>query len=303
MTPSTPLRSASACQSGTPSPPISSTARRASRSSSEPGNVTTPMRALTLRGAPGSASPRSPGSRAAGRPSPRPGSAPPTRSRPPARVARACPSAPRTRCANPVWGGRFRPPCPAGPRVPASGSRAPRRRTSSALLPETLERRVVVARWRSRVGREERTGDALIGLRVARRRARDHLGREPRCRWLVIPAGRIQPIAHELLVERRLGAARHVAVGRPEPGGVGRPYLVDQDQVPVREAELELRVREDDAAGCRRVGETVVDPEGELLQPFEQTLADEVDPLLGSERQVVARIRFAGRREDRYGEA
>src|SRR5881397_838418 len=44
MTASTRARSSSACQRGTPWPPIVATARRASRSSSEPGNVMTPTR-------------------------------------------------------------------------------------------------------------------------------------------------------------------------------------------------------------------------------------------------------------------
>src|SRR5262245_8339085 len=44
MTASTPFRSRSACQSATPSPPMNLTARSASRSSSEPGKVTTPTR-------------------------------------------------------------------------------------------------------------------------------------------------------------------------------------------------------------------------------------------------------------------
>src|SRR6266542_4003771 len=43
MTASTSGRSASACHTGTPSPPMTRTARSASRSSSDPGNVTTPI--------------------------------------------------------------------------------------------------------------------------------------------------------------------------------------------------------------------------------------------------------------------
>src|SRR5215831_19317310 len=46
MTASTPCRLASACQSSTGSAPACRTARRASRSSSEPGKVTTPIRAV-----------------------------------------------------------------------------------------------------------------------------------------------------------------------------------------------------------------------------------------------------------------
>ena len=43
----------------------------------------------------------------------------------------------------------------------------------------------------------------------------------------------------------------------------------------------------------RGVREPLVDPERELLQPLEQTLADEVHRFLGVERQVVAGLRLA----------
>src|SRR5690242_101263 len=48
MTASTPRRSRSACQSGTGSAPAYRTARAASVSSSDPGNVTTPIRTLEV---------------------------------------------------------------------------------------------------------------------------------------------------------------------------------------------------------------------------------------------------------------
>src|SRR5919106_3620109 len=295
MTPSTPSRSGSACQSGTPSPPMSSTARRASRSSSEPGNVTTPIRALTARGPPGSGSPRSQGSRAAGRPSPRPACAPPTPIRPPARAGRACPPARRTRSSSLGQAAPPRPLCPAGPPAPASGSPGPRRRTSSVPLPESLERRLVAhAGARSHaVIVEGLPGDPLVRLHVSRGGALDDLGGQRRCRWVPVPSRPIEPVPDELLVERGLIAARRVSVGRPEARGVGRADLIDHDQLPVRETELELRVREDDAASGRGVRKALVDPERELLQSFEQTLADEVGALLGVERDVVSRLRLA----------
>src|SRR2546428_13720304 len=59
-------------------------------------------------------------------------------------------------------------------------------------------------------------------------------------------------VAQRLLVEARLAPARCVAIGRPEPGGVGRENLVDHEQATVgRAAELELRIGEDDAPGPR----------------------------------------------------
>ena len=61
-----------------------------------------------------------------------------------------------------------------------------------------------------------------------------------------------EPVADELLVERRLAAARLVLVGRPEPRAVGRQHFVDQNQLAVDLAELELRVGDDDAAAAGR---------------------------------------------------
>src|SRR5918992_808075 len=306
MTPSTPWRSGSACQSGTPSPPMSSTARRASRSSSEPGNVTTPILALTARGPPGSGSPRSRGSRAAGRPSPRPASAPPTPIRLQAPAGRACLPARRTRSSSRERGAPPRPLCPAGPPAPASGSPGPRRRTSRVFLPESLERRVVgrhlaLAGCHPGAGKvvdEELSGDPFVCLHVSGGRALDDLGGQGRCRRFPVPSRPIEPVSDELLVERGLIAARRVAVGRPEARGIGRADLIDHDQLSVRETELELRVREDDAAGGRGGPKALVDLECELFQSLVQTPADEVGGLLGVERDVVSRLGLARRSED-----
>ena len=77
---------------------------------------------------------------------------------------------------------------------------------------------------------------------------------------LAVPAGgrRGQPVADELLVVGRLGAARLPLVGGPEAGGVRGQHLVGEDQAssPV-EAELELGVGQDDARArgrCRGPG-------------------------------------------------
>ena len=61
--------------------------------------------------------------------------------------------------------------------------------------------------------------------------------------------------------------------------------------------------REDDAACCRHVGETLVDAQRELLQAFEQTLPHEAPwtPSGASGRSCPV-LGLAGRREDRLGE-
>ena len=111
-------------------------------------------------------------------------------------------------------------------------------------------------------------GDPLVGLRyLSAVRSITSAGSSGGGR-LVVPAARIQPVADELLVERRLGAAGRVAVGRPEPGGVRREHLVDQDELAVREPELELRVGDDDPALGRDLGPALVQRDRDLAQPL-----------------------------------
>ena len=58
-----------------------------------------------------------------------------------------------------------------------------------------------------------------------------------------------QPVADDLLVVRRLGAAGLPLAGRPEPRRVGGEHLVaEHDAAVAARAELELGVGQDDAA-------------------------------------------------------
>jgi hypothetical protein len=66
-------------------------------------------------------------------------------------------------------------------------------------------------------------------------------------------------------------------VGRPEAGRVRRQHLVDEDEAPgVVEAELELGVGDDDAAGQGIGGGVAVDAEGHVPDLPGEVLADEV---------------------------
>src|SRR3954447_13660558 len=97
---------------------------------------------------------------------------------------------------------------------------------------------------------ERLAGDPLVCLAVERARALDHVvGQCGRGRRLV-PAGARCPVAHVLLVERRLPAPRAGAGGRPEARRVRRePLVPDHDPAGLGVApELELGVGEDDAA-------------------------------------------------------
>ena len=79
-------------------------------------------------------------------------------------------------------------------------------------------------------------------------RANNHIVGQCRRRAVFVPGGRFQPVADELLVERRLALARTVLIGRPEARAVGREHFVDQDQLAVDLAPFELCVGDDDPA-------------------------------------------------------
>ena len=106
------------------------------------------------------------------------------------------------------------------------------------------------------VALEARAGDPLERLDVACARAGDDVRRQLRPGRRLVPRLRLEPVAHELLVEARLRAAGRVRRGVPEPRRVGRHHLVDQDQLAIDETHLELRVGEDDPGlrASRRTG-------------------------------------------------
>src|SRR5438105_3002046 len=86
------------------------------------------------------------------------------------------------------------------------------------------------------------------GLAVAGDGAVYDVGGQWRRRWFFVPANAFQVIPQELLVETRLRLAGRVAVSRPVAGRVRRQRLVDQDELTLQQAELELGVGQDQAA-------------------------------------------------------
>ena len=196
----------------------------------------------------------------------------------PAHVHVATPSKPSAGSApSTVW--------PTGSRIPSFGL------ISTRALKRALQ-----------PGREGLAGDALVGLDVERAGALDHVVRELRRGRRLVPAGGARPVAHVLLVEARLPAARLVAVGRPEARRVGRQDLVaEHDRAVGAAAELELGVGEDDPALARVLGAAPVDRDRQPAQLLQQlAVADdlggavEVDVLV-----VVAHLGLGRGREDR----
>ena len=99
----------------------------------------------------------------------------------------------------------------------------------------------------------------------------------------------LEPVADELLVERRLRPARRVAVGRPEARGVRREHLVDQDQLAAGRSRTRTSCRARISPRSSAISaRALVDRERQLLQPLGEALADELLRLGRRERQVVA---------------
>src|SRR5690606_19067073 len=113
--------------------------------------------------------------------------------------------------------------------------------------------------------------EAVVRLEVALTGSLDDIVGKRRRRGIAVavPArcrGR-QPVADELLVEARLRVAGLPFVRRPEAGGIRREHLVaDEDLALGGAAELELRVREDDAARGGELVRAVVDAEGQVAK-------------------------------------
>src|SRR2546423_6244593 len=148
---------------------------------------------------------------------------------------------------------------PCGSRIPSLGRMSTRARTLSR--PAPLEPRG-----------ERLPGDALVGLAVEGAGALGHVVRQPWSGRRLVPSGARCPVAHVLLVERGLRAAGRVAIGRPEARRVRGEYLVaHHDPTRLRVAtELELRVREDDAALPGMVGSEFVEVDRHPAQLLER---------------------------------
>ena len=90
-----------------------------------------------------------------------------------------------------------------------------------------------------------RSSQATISLEVFVTGAYYHIVWQSRRGRRLVPVECFEIIAHELLVKTGLWPARLVMIRRPEPGRVRSQRLVDQDGLAVENAELELRVGDD----------------------------------------------------------
>src|SRR3954449_6102832 len=265
MTASAPRRSWSAYHRSSASP-TRWAASSASTSSQEPGKRTTPN-FMT-----GSRSPRSAGWSGAARTSGRAARDP---RRPAPRAGRRARS---TRRRSPAPGAPAPRSGPAGRGSPPSAGSgpAPSLRGARPLQP----------------GRERLAREPLVGGHVALARGGHHVVGDRRRGRRLVPPRAGGPVAHVLLVERGLPTTRLVLVGRPEARGVRRADLVAEHQLAALvEPELELRVREDDPALARVVGDRAVHGQRHIAHPLgELAVPDQLDGLLEVDRLVVAHL-------------
>src|SRR5690606_20793726 len=125
---------------------------------------------------------------------------------------------------------------------------------------------------RSRV--ERPSGQAPVPLEILLTRPRDHVVGERRHGWLLVPANPLEVIADELLIETRLTAPRRVRVPGPEARRVRRQHLVNQQQLGAEQAELELRVSNDDATRVGVLDTARIELQGEVPQTGNEIATD-----------------------------
>src|ERR1035437_4816556 len=153
-------------------------------------------------------------------------------------------------------------------------------------------------------------GEAAIRFDVLLARLFDDVRRQRRDGGLFVPADPLEVVAHELLVEAGLRAARLVAVDGPEAGRVGRQRLVDQDHALLgrlraagAQPEFEFRVGDDDAARFGVGRAFGVQPERQVADAIEERPADHLHGPRFADVDVVPALLLGGRREDRVGKA
>ncbi len=170
-----------------------------------------------------------------------------------------------------------------------------RARASSVWLPPV--------RGGSRASRPGGAADAFVGLGVAGRRRRDHLGRQRRRGRGLVPVERVEVIAHGLLVERRWCRARLPLICRPEPRRVRREHLVGDHELPVDHTEFELGVGDDDAPLGRVRRACAIERQRHRATRRSDVGADQVHCLLEGDVLVVESVgRLRGGREHRLGQ-
>ena len=156
-------------------------------------------------------------------------------------------------------------------------------------------------RRRQSVPGEGFASQSLEGFDVFSARPFNDISGENGGRTVLVPSGRFEPVAHELLVVARRAAAGSVLIDGPEARAIGGEDLVDQDDAIVEQAELKLGVGEDDAARAREVSGLGVDVEAQIAQGGGSFETDDLDHALERDIFVMSGRGFAGGGKNRFG--
>src|SRR4029453_6465352 len=140
-------------------------------------------------------------------------------------------------------------------------------------------------------------------------RVKDDLFGQRRPGRLFVPADLLEVVADELFVEAGLRSAGRVLIARPEARRVRRERLVDENHALLvgsgaigEEAEFELGVGDDDAAGFGVGGAFGVQAEGEIADAIEEGVADHRARLGFGDVDVVAALPLGCRGGDWLGQ-
>ncbi|KAH0533524.1 hypothetical protein FGG08_007693, partial [Glutinoglossum americanum] len=141
-------------------------------------------------------------------------------------------------------------------------------------------------------------GEQLERLDVLPAGAVDHLVRQGDAGAVLVELDAFEVVAHELLVEAVLGAARGVAGRRPEAAGVRGQHLVGEDHRTggLVETELELGVGDDDALAGRVFAGGGVQLDRLGLDLVRVDLADQAHGFIRMDVEVVLAELGLGRR-------
>ncbi len=142
----------------------------------------------------------------------------------------------------------------------------------------------------------------LIRFHIFRGSFLHDIGGQHRAGRSFIPRQRFEIIADELLVEAGLAFAGRVLVGGPEARGIGRQHFINQDQLPLEHAELEFRIRDDDAALPGIIAARLVDHQAQVARLRGEIRADDLARLVERNVFVVAGFGFGRWREDGFGQ-
>ena len=139
------------------------------------------------------------------------------------------------------------------------------------------------------------TGDLLERRHVAISCLHDDVVGKHRRGTVLVPRGPVQKLAHELLVEGRLGPAGNPIIRRPKPRTIRRQDFIDQNQTPLEPAPLSLGISDEDPFRLSDLAAATVDLDGTFLQLVRDSRTKLFSHHFEGNILIVPCFRFGGR--------